>query len=443
MLLFSLYGCVSFFISWIWIDYYRLIDIYDSEKLKYIISTFILGALSVFIVFGVHKYLFPYFAFELNGNFLNDFLYCIFKIGLLEEISKLIPFVIIYFLFKKEFNEPIDFLAFICFSALGFSFFENTLYFKNDGATLIKARSILSTVSHMFDTSLIAYGIILVKYKNKKPAILILFLFIFLAALSHGFYDFWLMYKGTEGFGFLITIIYFFITISIFATILNNALNNSSHFSYKKVINPSKVSARLFAYYGIIFLIQCIFLTYAKNFEYALRDMFSSIRFVGFIIAVSVIRLSRFKLIQGRWNPISIEMPFTFVSSDDGGFSFRVKGEAYNETFINNYYEEYFFLIPVTERRSYFGSKSKGYIEKKFFLKNDITFYLAKVFSNDDKNSFQYVLLKPKIGGMTMMNGKYPLVGILKSQNLDDINNTNKEAKDFKFYQWSYIKPVE
>jgi RsiW-degrading membrane proteinase PrsW (M82 family) len=443
LLMIFLYGCVAFFISWIWIDYYRLIDIYESEKLKYIIITFILGALSVFVVFGVHQYLFIYINFELNGEFVNDFLLCIFKIGLLEEIAKLIPFIIVYNLFRKEFNEPIDHLAFICVSALGFAFFENILYFRRDGASLIDSRSILSTVGHMFDTSLIAYGLILVKYREKKPAILILLFYLFLAALSHGFYDFWLMYDGVKSFGFLITILYFLVTISIFATILNNALNISPHFTYKKVVNPSTVSSKLFMYYGIIFLIQFVFLIFMKNFNYALRDLFSSLRFDGVIIGISVIRLSRFKLIHHRWKPISFELPFTVGTGESGGMSIQIKGEAYNEAAINAFYEEYFFMIPVTDRRSYFGSKSKAYIEQKIFLKDDATFYVARIFAHEDKEEFQRVLLRPKTGGMTMMNGKYPLVGILKIANDADLSDLNKEEKDFKFYQWSFIKPIE
>jgi RsiW-degrading membrane proteinase PrsW (M82 family) len=185
-----IYIIIAIFIAWIWVDYYRLIDIYESESLKYFILTFFLGCASVLIVIGLNRYILDKFPFELNGDFVNDFLYSVFRIGLVEEFAKTIPFLIVYFLFRKQFNEPIDYLAFICIAALGFSAAENVQYFRMHGPYIINSRAILATVGHMFDTSLIAYGIIRYKYYSKK-SIIGLLAFIFLAALSHGFYDFW------------------------------------------------------------------------------------------------------------------------------------------------------------------------------------------------------------------------------------------------------------
>ena len=223
-----LYSIIAIYIAWIWVDYYRLIDIYEMESLKYFILTFLLGCSSVLLVIGLNRYLNDS-SFQLNGDFINDFVYCVFKIGVIEEFAKTVPFIIIYFLFKNQFNEPIDYLVFICISALGFSAAENIKYFYNHGPYIINSRAILSTVGHMFDTSLVAYGIIRYRYRN-TPITEIL-LYFFLAALSHGFYDFWLIYDGVSSFGWLITILYFLITISVFAVILNNALNNSTFFT--------------------------------------------------------------------------------------------------------------------------------------------------------------------------------------------------------------------
>src|SRR5690606_36837152 len=121
------YILIAFFIAWVWIDYYRLIDIYEKEHLKYILFTFFFGGLSAFLVLNLEQYFFGYFNFELSGNWFNDFMYSTFRIGLVEEVAKAIPFVITLFLFGKQLNEPIDFIAFICISALGFAAVENIL----------------------------------------------------------------------------------------------------------------------------------------------------------------------------------------------------------------------------------------------------------------------------------------------------------------------------
>ncbi len=290
------YILIAIFIAWIWVDYFLLIDIYEKDNLGYLILMFLLGASSVLIVFGLEKYFLKHFNFELTNSFINDFIYSVLKIGLVEEISKLIPFLIFYKLFKKQFNEPIDYIIFISVSALGFSAVENIIYFNRNGAGIINGRAILSTVGHMFDTALIGYGIVLYKFKQKPLIILIIFLF--LAAFSHGFYDFWLLYESTKKGGIFITILYFLITIEIFSTILNNSLNNSSFFNYKIVIDSNRVYKKLLIYYGLVYLLQTIVLSFSEGLEYALKVLHGSIYFTGFIIIITSKRLSRFKLMK-------------------------------------------------------------------------------------------------------------------------------------------------
>jgi RsiW-degrading membrane proteinase PrsW (M82 family) len=442
----GIYIVIAVFIAWIWVDYYRLIDIYENEKLKYFIPTFILGCSSVFIVLGLNKYVLESFHFQINGEFVNDFLYCIFKIGMVEEFAKTMPFVIVLLLFKKQLNEPIDYLAFISISALGFSAAENVLYFHKSGPSVINGRAILSTVGHMFDTSLIAYGIIRYKYFYKNKGIFRIIFFFFLAAFSHGFYDFWLIYEGTQSGGWIITILYYFVTISVFAVIINNAINNSTFFTYKKVINSDKVAGRLVAYYSIVFLCQLLLLSFFEDMTNAFLNLRASIFSSGFIIAVTSVRLSRFKLIKDRWENLKLEMPFTMAPGDTFGrrnspIRIRIKGDSYNETFINQYYEEYFELNPISTRNTYLENTRNAFIERKIFLKDEETFYLAKVFHAYKTEVFEMYLLKPKTANKTMVNEKHPIVAVLKIENIEDIENTALTSHDFEFLEWAYITP--
>jgi len=301
----------------------------------------------------------------------------------------------------------------------------------------------------MFDSAIIAYGIILMKYRNQKFSTPTLLGFFLLAALSHGFFDFWLINEQTKSGGWVITVYYFFITISIFATILNNALNNSSFFSYKRVVNSSFVANRMLTYYAVVFLIQIVLLSFKENTFYAIRNFIGSLNTTGFITVVAVVRLSRFKLIKNRWQRIRVEMPFSmgggaFGNQSSGSlFNIRIKGESYNEAFINTFYQEYFYLTAVSSRSTELEDDQLAYIEEKLFLKDDETFYLSKIFKNQNKDNFERRLLKPKTNGTTIMNKKYPIVGLLMIESDDELTNTNLSAGDFEFQVWAYIKPVE
>lgn len=441
------YSIIAIFIAWIWVDYYRMINIYDRDNLKYFILTFFLGCTSVLFVYLIHPLVLDHFYFELNGDFLNDFLFCVFKIGMVEEIAKAIPFVIMYFAFNKQFNEPIDYLAFFSVSALGFSAAENVLYFNDSGPGIIGGRAILATVGHMFDSALVAYGIIRFKYTDKKNKVLGIFVFFFLAAISHGYYDFWLIHEGTKAGGIIITVLYFMVTISVFAVILNNALNNSTFFTYKKVIDSDKVLNRLLTHYAIVLGIQFILMLFYVTIEEAIAVLIYSVLFSGFIIIVTSIRLSRFKLIHKRWNALKLEFPFTMRENEATGSTNRIlnivmRGDSINEMHINAFYEEYIILNPVSQRNTHLGTPRLAYIYRKIFLYRDETFYVVKVFDGNEHSPHQLMLIKAKVSSVTMVNKKYPIVALLKIENLLDLENTKLSATDFKFKEWAFIKPT-
>ena len=253
------------------------------------------------------------------------------------------------------------------------------------------------------------------------------------------------MYEGARVWGQFVTMLYFLITISVFATILNNALNHSSFFTYKKVINSDKVVNRLLMYYGIVFLIQFVLLVYYKDFMYAFLNLRSSIFLTGTIIFITVIRLSRFKLIQGRWNKIKLEFPFAIYrqSSFTSRKSFlrlKIKGDSFNESHINVFYEEYFSINPLSSKNSYIKIYCIVFIEKKIFLKDDETFYLAKVYFDEKLEQFETMLIKPKSSETTMVNKIHPIVAILKIENITDIENTSFSSQNFAFKEWAFVK---
>jgi len=443
MLIILIFLCV--YIAWIWFDYFRLIDIFQKDDIRYLLPTFIGGALSTQLVLGLEKILPESNLLELNGTFVHDFLISFLKIGLVEEIAKAIPFLILYPFFKSKIKEPIDFLAYMCVSALGFSAAENFLYYEHYGPEIIISRAILASVAHMFNTAVVAYGFIRYKYFHKKNAVLIIIFYLILAALSHGFYDFWLLFKPVGGTGVAITMVYFLLTVSVFATILNNSINNSEYFTYSKVIDSGKVSSRLLLSYAFVFLIQFLLIWHQSEFLAAFFNLIVTLVYIGTIVSVTVIRLSRFKLIKNRWHPIRFEMPYAYDTRPnlpgDNRSSFRIRGEAYNETFINTYYNDFCVLSPVSSRNTYLEEERIAYVEEKLFLKDDETFYLVKVFADIENNIAFQLLVKPKITGSSFVEGKYPIVALLRFDDDFDINDTTKDLSDFEFLVWAYLKP--
>lgn len=437
------YSFVSLFIAWIWVDYFRLIDIHHKNNFYHVIAAFLLGGASVFIVFGVHEYVLNGSGLQINGNLVNDLIYAIFQVGMLEEFSKICAFFIFFVLFRSHLKEPIDYLMYVSVCALGFSAVEHVMYFSRSGPEIINGRAILSTVGHMFDTSIIAYGLILFRFKREKHSFLTVITCFLLASLAHGIYDFFLMYPPLNEIGWIFTVLYFLVTISVFAVILNNSINNSPYFSYREIIDSSSVFKRILIYYGIIFLIQFLLTLTDHTLEWSIRSIAFSVIFSGTIIILTIGRLSRFNLVRGRWQRIKLEFPFKFVSGNAQQFTRRlsIKGENYNEAHINPFMETYFYLRPISAQSRYLQVKKMAYMEHKVVSKNNEVFYVIRIYDGDQTSAYTIHLIRAKFTYPNMVKEKYPVVGVLRVENQQTASDY-RSIKQYAFKEYAVLLPL-
>ncbi len=440
MLLLLTYSLISIFIAWIWVDYFRLIDIHNKNSLFHAVAAFLLGGSSVFVVFGVHAYALDNGGLSINGNLFNDLAFAIIQVGMLEEFSKIAAFGVFFLFFRNHLKEPIDYLMYVSICALGFSAVEHVLYFNQNGPEIINGRAILSTVGHMFDTSIIAYGLILFRFKPENHSILTVLLCFLLASLAHGIYDFFLMYPPLEQVGWIFTVLYFLITISVFSVILNNSINNSPYFSYKEIIDSSFVFRRLFSYYAVIFLAQFLLTLLDHTLEWSLFSLVWSVVFSGTIIILTIGRLSRFNLIKGRWEKIKLEFPFKF-NSDQSRSRISIKGENYNEAHINPFMETYFYLKPISPQSRYLQSRRLAYMEHKVVSKKNEVFYIVRIYEGEQMSNYTIHLLRAKLTYPNMIQDKYPVAGVLRIEN-QDATSEARSIKKYAFREYAVLLPV-
>jgi RsiW-degrading membrane proteinase PrsW (M82 family) len=113
--------------------------------------------------------------------------YAILAIGLIEELAKMIPFILIIIHFK-EFDEPIDGIIYASFIALGFSAVENIQYLQFVTTTEAWARGFAGPVVHIVFASIWGYYIGRAYLCKQYLARTIIAALAFTAIL-HGLYD--------------------------------------------------------------------------------------------------------------------------------------------------------------------------------------------------------------------------------------------------------------
>jgi len=307
----------------IWAYYLRKLDFFNQEKISVSVLALLLGMLCTFLVFPISDFITATFSIQFSDNALyNLIVYSWFKIGLVEELVKIIP-VIFVLTFTKEVDEPIDLIYYACLSALGFAFIENLLYFRNIGGQIFIGRAMYSAIGHMVDASFCVYGIILSKFKYKRWKWNLVIMYFLLGSLVHGLYDF-LLFQGW----IIIFYIAFLIFIQSWAIIINNCINNSKYFSYRILPQYERLKVFMAMSFSILIILSFVADGLIVGRDHAVTTYWASAFRFTLLIAFYVTGISSFDMMKGYWRKVD----FSIIDDFNRNFSFR----SLTRIFTNN-----------------------------------------------------------------------------------------------------------
>ncbi len=176
-----------------WAAYHYHKDRHLPEPVSHLALAFILGVGSFYLGMFMYRALdfvnLRYDAYVLAETSLPGlFAYAILVIGVIEELAKMIPFLVVVIHFK-EFDEPIDGIIYGSFIALGFAAVENIQYLHFVTGLEAWARGFAGPVIHIVFASIWGYYIgkayLCRKYLGRTILAALAF-----TAILHGIYDF-------------------------------------------------------------------------------------------------------------------------------------------------------------------------------------------------------------------------------------------------------------
>jgi len=176
-----------------WAVYHYHKDRHLPEPLGNLVLTFVLGMLAVGISTALYTGL-GMIGLRFDAGNLADtsglalFAYSILAIGPIEEIAKLIPFLVVVLRFK-EFDEPLDGIIYASFLGLGYAAVENWQYLDYLTQTEAIARGFASPVIHILFASIWGHWIAQAYLKGRSIARAAIG-GLAIAAGLHGLYDF-------------------------------------------------------------------------------------------------------------------------------------------------------------------------------------------------------------------------------------------------------------
>lgn len=415
----------------IWFIYLVKIHKYIIQRLPTAIIVLILGMIFAFLTSFLTDFNRYVLDFDRTYNFFHDFYYCVVGIGMIEEFVKIIPLFLVI-IFSEKLKEPIDYIIFASISALGFAFIENIIYFEDSGLKTIQGRALTATVIHMFNSSLVAYGIVIGKFAKKKNWGGYFIIFYFISAIVHGFYDFWLLNDFARTFSF-ITFIWLLMSMIIWVSIINNCLNNSYN---KKVIwtyNPKKLNAFLLFGLSAIFLFEYMIIGYEFGAAIANTELQKDISSGLFLLIFLTINLSKFDYIPNYWAPLKFWDWSIFMSIprvDTKFFNLKeIIGSTVNiEAFNNgNPFSQH---LPI-----------EGVVVKRELISWEKDWYLIKLSQplNIGWRKQYFVLVKPKDGNQIFLEKRNQIILVRLVSNIDDLAKKRKNKHDFLFIDFAVV----
>jgi len=402
-----------------WTMYLRKLDIYEPEKWKHILVTIGLGMIFTFGVFFLSDINNEIFNFKLNGDLINDFLYCTIGIGAFEELVKIIP-VLLLLRYTKVINEPYDYILYASLSALGFAFMENLIYLSESSLDSIAARGLSAAIGHMFFSSIIGYGLMLNKFKRKKNTYLNFLFFFFLASLAHGFWDFWLINETAQVLNIL-TMLLLLSGVFIWNSFKNNALNQSTFFDIDKKHDSEKVARYLVVTLVGIFLYEYLAQSIRFGPTVGNKSIQTSIYSSIYLFVFLTGSLGKFKLMPGKWKKISY-----WQSSDDINMS--------------NLIDEKLMLSPFSKHPlSSYYIPNNGTVMDRYVISNEPGWYLLKLDKVSTYNNYvnDHVLIRAQREENPITPGERNIVAVMLIPDMSILNQKKIERTLFKSIHWA------
>ncbi|WP_196886285.1 hypothetical protein [Aureivirga sp. CE67] len=423
----------------LWVNYFRTIDIFEKDSILDTIISLLIGISLVFVIFLYDQYL--YVQFEGTNKFLH-FVEFLINDALLKTILLFGAFYLLNKYNKKVIKEPIDQIMHASLISVGLfnvDFLLKSLQFTSTDLFSIDSIFTMDLCTNVCATAIFTYGFVLKEYKkpaNKNYVAIFLGLsFIYRAGYLY-FKEIDYLIGFPSSFS-LMSLLFFIFTMPILRIIINNSLNQSPFFSFKKTINSRKVRTQMLLNFTLIFLLQNILIIRETSFEDSYFYLMIILFFTGYAAAITSFSLNDFKLIQGKW--LSFKLKFPIYRRKQGNLGIR--GFSGEESYFIPFYEENFFLCDINQNISQLGGNQvPTRIIQKIYFEGDELGFLAEV---QEEFKQRKVILYPKLDGVSIMENKYPIVNVYSlNQNLD-FTKDNYDLDDFIFLYPQKMVPME
>ena len=287
-------------ITLVWVAFMSKLHPLGRLPYRYTLLMLAAGAAATFPAIYLYNILEYKLGITSTGNIRNDAFYAFAVVGGIEEGLKILPFLLLLY-FSKACREPIDYILYACLAACGFAFLENLIYFSHGySAWSISLRALLCTVGHMCFSAIIAYGLVISRFRKQGRPWLNFIIFFVVAAFFHGLYDLLILQKDVPA-SPILSVLVWMLSIFLFSIILNNAINNSESFKTGPKLRPARLTAFLLSGLLGIYLFEYMANAWLSGSAYANKEFLPAAKFLFILLFFTGRRLGDIRPAYGKW----------------------------------------------------------------------------------------------------------------------------------------------
>ncbi len=177
-----------------WIGYYYYKDRFKPEPFLNLAASFVMGFASGWLCFWFYAVLTraglvaDYGAILRHSTPLQFFSYNVVFVGIIEEVFKFLPFVLVVLRFRA-FDETLDGIVYAAAVAVGFASFENLRYLPHLSGAVFLGRAVASPLTHTVFASIWGYAVGKA-FLARRSVLAACIIGIGVAGTAHGLYDF-------------------------------------------------------------------------------------------------------------------------------------------------------------------------------------------------------------------------------------------------------------
>ena len=244
-----------------------------------------------------------------------------------------------------------------------------------------------------------------------------------MAALFHGFYDFWLLNQRASTFFFLAYLIFIASTF-LFASYINNSLNNSPIFRGRVVLDTNALAIYLLVALVGVLLFEYVCLALVYGVQIANPALFRSLGMGGFLMFFVVLNLSSIDVVQGEWFGSRL-WNFSSRQNFNRAIGQRV---TLSPARINSIFARY---LPV-----------QGEIIARLKLRNDNRFFLLEFDEaiHIGNHHLDHILIRSRDKHTVIEPGLKTEVAVVIFRGREALLRARKDGRDFKLLDYAVVK---